>query len=279
MPTERRLFLPDGAWSMEETSWHVDDADTLHHLRTVQRVKAGDTVIALDTRGQHAIRCRVEELDRKTLTLAPLAIHESPTSTLPQVTLYASLTKESAWDLTIQKAVELGVHAIQPMLTDYGVVHPKSPEAKRERWQRIAKEAALQSERLDIPTVHPLQTLETCLASLEQCQTSPPNSSAGASSFVPSPEHRRGGKTLVLVERSQHEGGVPHLLQHLQTLSHYQTLNLWVGPEGGWSADERMTFFKDDRFTPVHIGAQILRAETASLAGLTLVLHAQEGNL
>jgi|GEM_PF-4044876 len=299
MATERRLFLPEGSWSLDDASWSITDSETIHHLRTVQRLTAGDSVVAVDTLEQRAVRCTLINIDRKLLTLTPLEIvqaHSEKPS--PKITLYASLTKEQAWDFTLQKAVELGVHAIQPMLTDHGVVHPKNAEAKQERWQRIAKEAALQCESVTIPTIHPLKTFDQCLSQISSLCTDSrieefqgkTNGLEGVNSSV---HNRRtdyfnteitdnrmntmGRLHLSLVERSTQEREVSHLLPTLQTHNRYQTLSLFVGPEGGWSSNEKTRFFDDERIIPVHIGERILRAETACIAGITLAVHAMEG--
>jgi 16S rRNA (uracil1498-N3)-methyltransferase len=250
---EKRLFLPNRStpWMLNNAPWIIDDPETVHHLVNVQRLKIGDVVKAVDLQAQKTYSARVRELSRKQLMLDDLQGQASETVQipLPQVTLYACLIKEQAWDIVLQKATELGVHRIQPVESAYTVVKVKEPQAKQARWQRVCRDAALQCERLSIPDVLPVQPLGVLM---------------------------QDAKTLaipqwVLMERQQ--GAVPSLM-NLAIETPFLQGGLWVGPEGGWHPDEKQCFQQDPAFQSVHLGSAVLRAETASLAGLTLLLNA-----
>jgi 16S rRNA (uracil1498-N3)-methyltransferase len=253
MPTLKRLFLPlqaphETPWQLQ-AQWRITDADTLHHLLTVQRLKVNETLVGVDTLHAQVFQATVIQIHKKELILQPIQVLESPTTTPTQkITLVASLLKEQAWDVVLQKACELGVHRIQPIFSDFTTVSPKQITGKQERWQRILKESALQCESLYIP------------------ELSPPIPFEEACSLV------QDSPTFVLTER--HHPKTPHLMHALQKQPRIKMAQLWVGPEGGWSPDEMAVFLKDARLTTCHLNHRILRAETATIAGLSLLLHA-----
>ena len=152
----------------------------------------------------------------------------------------------------IQKATELGVTAIIPLLTTRVIARPPAGRIRttRERWQRIALDAAQQSEQWEFPRVtepmalpelfrHVLDTTLRC-ALLEQ--------------------------------------GARHSLGSLAIDHTFRgTIVLAVGPEGGWTTEE-MQELLDQRFQTVSLGKSILRSETAPLVALSILQH-QLGNL
>ncbi|XVJ51210.1 MAG: 16S rRNA (uracil(1498)-N(3))-methyltransferase [Vampirovibrio sp.] len=245
----KRLFLPSSSlpWQTQDT-WVLEDAETLHHLVSVQRLKRYDTVVAVDLEQRQVFEARVLQVDKKAITLSDIHRRvESDTTPQVQVTLYASVLKEQAWDVLLQKASELGVHRIQPMVTAHGVVPLSHVASKMNRWQRILRDAALQCESLYIPELLAPQRLED----LWNAPTNTPS--------------------WVLMERSHDD--FPHLQGALHAAEPSTVAHLWVGPEGGWSADEKEQFQRHPLCRPCHLNARILRAETAALVGLTLLLH------
>jgi len=171
-------------------------------------------------------------------TLAPLADPGSPV----HVTLVAALFKFDRFEWMVEKSTELGVERIQPaeaVRTDKGLFD--ASRKRIERWRRIAREASQQSRRLRMPEIAetlPLaRTLETA---------------SGARYFL---DEAAAPPLLTVLDRSQ------------------PALSLAVGPEGGWTQDERELARQAD-WLPVGLGAGILRAETAALAGLAVVWNA-----
>jgi 16S rRNA (uracil1498-N3)-methyltransferase len=244
----KRLFLPDNPspWTLE--SLHsLDDADTLHHLLTVQRLKPTDTLACVDAQNQQVFHAKIEAIHKKSIVLKNVQVVEVPDTTPAlKVTLYASLLKEQAWDVLLQKACELGVYAIQPILSDFTVIKGGHGSNKQERWQRIVKDAALQCESLYIPHVYAPLAFQNAL---EQTPSA----------------------SFALVER--HDKSVKPLSHAVQGVNPQSQVGLWVGAEGGWSPAEKEALTAHPQIKPCHLGNRILRAETASLVGLTLLLH------
>ena len=147
-----------------------------------------------------------------------------------------------AW--VIQKATELGVHKIAPLVTERVIPRgaPTHAANYQERWNRIAVEAAQQSERWSVPTILPIQTFQEFL-------------------------HREnGGIQIMLAERQENIS-----LSKIPLPSDIQGgITLVIGPEGGWTKEERQAA-QARNVVLATLGQGILRAETASLASLAIL--------
>ncbi|HEX8710192.1 MAG TPA: 16S rRNA (uracil(1498)-N(3))-methyltransferase [Pyrinomonadaceae bacterium] len=252
--TRRRFFAPPEAFATDGSNVTLASEET-RHLRDVLRLKAGDEVFVFDGAGRE-YRCTVEECRRDSTTLklcagvAP-AHRESPLG----LTLAVALLKGEKFDLVVQKATELGVARIVPVLTKHADVRlrDETDAARRlARWRRVALEAAKQSGRALVPQV----AAPLALASL-----------LGAA-WAGDAEWRvifaeRGGRTLSAEMAALHTR--PHVLTAL------------VGSEGGW-AEEELALALDAGWSAVTLGGRTLRAETAAIAVAVLLQH-QFGDL
>jgi 16S rRNA (uracil1498-N3)-methyltransferase len=156
-----------------------------------------------------------------------------------QVTLVQAVSSSEKMDFTIQKAVELGVAAIQPVLSEKSVVRlsAEREEKKLARWRRVAIAACEQCGRNRLPELREAMSVE-------------------AYSRAPGPAALR----LLLSP-----GGSPGLMNIRGKIEH--AIALAVGPEAGFSdAEERL--LQRAGFVPVRLGPRILRTETAALAAL-----------
>jgi 16S rRNA (uracil1498-N3)-methyltransferase len=223
----------------------------LDHLRASLRVKPGERIRLGD---EHRRRYDVEVtgLDRRTLHGRIAGRQTGPAPRAPRLVLGQAILKGERMDWTIQKAVELGIHAIMPLISEQTVVRPRKDrtEAQQERWQRIALEAAQQSERWDIPSV---------------------SAPAGIRKFVAG--QVRSELKLILAERS----GSHTLAAVSLPSSPTDTIAIMIGPEGGWR-EEELDDAAANGFAPITLGARILRAETAALAAIS-VLQSRLGEL
>ena len=216
----------------------------LDHLRASLRVKPGERIWVGDERRR---RCHIEitHIDRRALRGTVLDQRTGPALTTPRLLVGQAILKGERMDWAIQKATELGVAALIPLVSEQTVVRPKQGRAgaQQERWQRIALEAAQQSERWDVPTV------------------AAPSS---AMAFFAAPDQT--ALKLILSEREtgQSLGSVSF------PSSPADTITLAVGPEGGWR-DEELAEARARGFLPVTLGTRILRAETATIAAVSIV--------
>jgi 16S rRNA (uracil1498-N3)-methyltransferase len=158
-----------------------------------------------------------------------------------QVTLSQSLIKLDRFELVLQKATELGVSRIQPIETKHTNVRP--PSASRiQRWERIVQEAAEQSERVRLPVIEPVRRLGDALA-------------------------QPFGEPLVFWEREASRT----VRDALDGFSG-EAINLFIGPEGGFTEGE-IAELESAGARLAGFGPRVLRAETAGIAGLAIVMN------
>ena len=214
----------------------------LGHLSKSLRVSAGDFLILNDENGRR-YHTLVRQITKHTMQTEIQRIQDQPSSCTPLILVQALLKGEKmGW--VIQKATELGIHSIVPVITNRSIprMSPKRVGHHHERWARIALEAAQQSERWSLPKISPLQTFkEFFLAPL----TSMP---------------------IMLTERVQGESLSTIPLSYKPK----DGIMMMVGPEGGWSPEE-VAIAQTHHCTLASLGTGILRAETASLTALAIL--------
>jgi 16S rRNA (uracil1498-N3)-methyltransferase len=245
--TRRRFYAPPSAFNsaLDSVTLATEEA---RHLRDVLRLKVGDKVYVFNGAGQE-FQCTVEESRRDSAELKVIAqiTPARPESEL-QLTLAVALLKGEKFDLVVQKATELGVSHIVPLVTKLADIRlrDESDAAKRvARWQRIALEAAKQSGRAVVPMV----AAPVSFASLIAEPAEP------------------GMKRLMFSER---EG---KSLKAAADLTGTATrITALVGSEGGWT-DEELNGAQQAGWAIVTLGGRTLRAETAAIAVAVLLQH------
>lgn len=229
----------------------VVTGDVLVHLRDSLRITVGET---LWLNNGLAVRYRVEitDVSRRAVTARVLERIQEPPRQTPRLVLGQSLLKGEKMDWVIQKATELGVSEIVPIESQHSVVHLKADRVDHQlaRWQRIALEAAQQSEQWRIPTVATPQALSALQTSL----------ATGTLTLMLA--ERRDGKNLQTVNLPQDATG---------------SILVLIGPEGGWSQEEAQ-IAEQAGMQPITLGEHILRAETAAIAAIS-ILQSRLGRL
>ena len=216
------------------------------HIK-VLRMKPGEA-LTLVTPGGTQCECELVSSDSDCASVK--VVSKKPCRNEPdiEITLYQALPKSDKMDFIIQKSVELGVSKIVPMISERCVSRPdeKSLEKKRIRWQKIALQAAMQSRRGIIPEVCPCVSFEKAVEL-----------------------SRRNEKNIFFYEM----GGeaVNKLLTEAP-----KTVGIFIGSEGGFSPGEAK-LAKENNAPAATLGRRILRAETAPLAAITIIMY-QTGN-
>ena len=222
------------------------DDDNGHYVRTVLRLKKDDQIILFNGHGGEYLST-VAEVSRKAVLVAVEQWHDRSVESPLQVILGLGISRGDRMDLTVQKAVELGVNHITPLLTERCVVQFKG-EKKPQRllhWQKIVQHAAEQSGRTALPALPEVETLQNWVGGQQ-----------GLKVFLdPYAE-----TTLMDLK--------PEAMKASSEPS--RRVTLLTGPEGGFSDQER-NIAKASGFIPVRLGARILRTETASIAALAAV--------
>ncbi len=227
---------------------NLRDAD-FHHIRDVLRMKVGDELTVCDG-ARVDLQCRIAHFWPDSVELIVLDRSANQTEPGYFVTLFQGLPKGDKMELIIQKAVELGVSRIVPVICRRSVarVDERDTARKVERWNRIAAEAAKQCGRGRVPEVAaPLSFAAAALA-------------AGQATIrlIPWEGERTCGLREEL-EQATHVGANP-------------TISVMIGPEGGFDADEITAALAAD-IRPVTLGRRILRTETAGLTVLAMLIY------
>lgn len=225
--------------------------DVAHQARDVLRLAPGDTIFLLDGRGA-TYPAEVLMVERRRVVVR-LGEHQEPQPEFPcRVTLCLGMLKAAKFEWVLQKATELGVAAIQPLLTERAVAATEmTGEAKQRRWQRILTEAVEQCGGDRLPTLGAPRPLAGALESM------PP----GAIALFPWEVAEAAPLRVTLAGTIAAAGGVPAV----------SDVYIFIGPEGGFSAAEA-ALAKRHGALLVTLGARILRAETAALVAATLAL-------
>ena len=230
-----------------------------HYLIRVLRLQTGDRFIAQDGKGtQWLAVLKGRKGDRPSSQLPDSAQQAEIIETIqhlatpPPLKLIAAPTKGNSFDQVVRQATELGVTHIYPAIAERSVLKPSSN--RQSRWQKIAAEAAEQSERVTIPEIFEPSPFAECLvqAHLEETDNDL--------------RYLCGARTTN-----------PHLLARLQanfSSENLPSVTLAIGPEGGWTSSEIADAIRDG-YELVSLGPVILRAVTASITALSLATAAR----
>jgi 16S rRNA (uracil1498-N3)-methyltransferase len=221
----------------------VLSGDLSRHLKASLRVKVGESILLTDER-RRRYRARVADVAGPGLTATIYDSQEGPEDKWPSLLLAQAVLKGDHMDWVIQKSSELGVRSILPLIARRGVVRPRPDRLAGQlaRWQRIATEAAQQSEQWEPPRI--LEPLDS-----EAFFFSHPTSQA----FILLEHHR--GTGLLDVALPAKAGAC---------------IGLAVGPEGGWAREE-IEAAQEGGLHSVTLGPQILRAETAAVSAVSIL--------
>ena len=191
--------------------------------------------------------CEITDFGEGSVKLRLLRIEKCDSEPSVEVTLFQALPKGDKMDFIMQKAVEIGVGEIVPMLTSRCVSRPdeKSLQKKVSRWQKIAEEAAKQSGRGRIPRVLEAVSFENAVEIA-----------------------KRSEKTLLFYEN----GGSP-LRGAINNTENPRSIAVFIGPEGGFERAEVDLASNAAGATICTLGRRILRNETAAMVATALVIY------
>lgn len=222
----------------------IDGIDA-RHIYTVLKMKPGEKVQIVSDDGVTALAEITGTAPGQTLVKCLEVIAESHEPAV-KITLAQGLVKGEKMDFIIQKAVELGVSRIVPLVMEHSVVRYDGEKAakKCQRWQKIAESAAKQSKRDIIPQIAEVAAIDKLMAECD-CTTK-----------------------IIAYECEDRQG----LKQVLQSNLKTDSILIIIGPEGGISEAE-LDKARSGGAVPVSLGKRILRAETAGLTALSAVLY------
>jgi 16S rRNA (uracil1498-N3)-methyltransferase len=245
----QRFFVPPERLKNREVEFGPEQS---HQLARVLRLQPGERVAVLDNAGW-LYDVELTEVGGPVARAAVRSRHLASGEPRTKLTVYPALIKSDKLEFVLQKCTELGVAAFAPTVAARSVVGATTSELKQERWERIIAEAAEQSERGRLPQLFPVGLLAQAFEE------------ARGLSFIAAERGDRRSLRQELAERADGRGSRPF------------TVNLFVGPEGGF-APEELDLAASYGIVPVGLGPRILRAETAAIVAATIIL-AETGDL
>jgi len=216
----------------------LDSAEGRHATGPL-RLRSGDEVVLADGAG-HTATARLVIAGKTPVQAEIVSAHPAPLQRGDGVTLALAVIEPRAMDWAVQKAVEIGVRRLQPIVTDRTQSSRRSISGRSDHWNRIALQALKQCRRPWAMEIHELQSLTDLVA-----------------------DNRAGG--VVADQRGVAIGGLPRSCGRV----------LVVGPEGGFSVAEDELFISS-RWVRLRLGANILRSETASVVGGAMMVARDE---
>lgn len=223
------------------------EGSDLNHMKNVLRIKPGESVEISDGSSNRYI-CEVDEYEQDSVRLHICDKIRDDVELPSRIYLFQGLPKADKMELIIQKAVELGVYEVIPVVTKRAVVKLDEKKAAKKvaRWNAIAEGAAKQSGRNRIPEVHDVMTF------------------AEALKFAKSLDVR-----LIPYEKAEGMGTMKSAVDQIRP---GKSIGVFIGPEGGFEEAE-IEQAMEQEIIPVSLGKRILRTETAGLTILSILMY------
>jgi 16S rRNA (uracil1498-N3)-methyltransferase len=221
----------------------LTDAEQLHHLRDVLRLKIDDRVILCDSRGNQYTG-RITGLDKKKAELEVMPALPARDSDV-KITVACAIPKNSRMDDIVDYLTQLGATRIIPMQTERVVVKPGAAgaDARIQRWRKIAGNAARQSQRSIIPDVEVITRFEDVIS----------NSQKHDLKLIP------------------HLSGDRRLIKDVMAGKNPQDIIVLIGPEGDFTPAE-VELALHNGFIPISLGNTVLRVATAAIAAAAYIM-------
>lgn len=223
----------------------------VNHIRNVLRMKVGEEIAISNGVDNREYRCGIEEYTDHEVVCTLRFIKEDAVELPAKIYLFQGLPKADKMELVIQKAVELGVYEVIPVVVKRCVVKldEKKAEAKVNRWQGIANAAAKQSKRGVIPTVHNVMSMREAIEYARDMDVK----------LIPYELAGDMQHTRIVIEAAKESGSIA----------------VFIGPEGGFEESEVQAALEAG-IEPITLGRRILRTETAGLIVLSWLMYQLE---
>ena len=237
----RRRFLVD---QVQDNTAEIR-GDDARHLARVLRAEPGQQYEISD--GAHVYLAEISAVEKERVAFRLIESLDTPLAPV-NLTLFAALIKFDHFEWLIEKVTELGVATIVPVSaarSEKGLL--EAARKRAERWRRVARESSQQARRLRPPEIREPQELRTALAAF-----------SGDAYFL---DEKPGAAPLLKA--------LPPPAKRLGS----DSVTLAIGPEGGWTETERASAIAV-RWRTVSLGPLVLRAETAAITAVGLLIHA-----
>jgi len=223
----------------------VISGSQLHHIKDVMRLKKGDEITAFDDTGREFLGV-IDTISPKQACIAVHSLKQAVSTDLPKLKLVCAIPKLNKMDYIVQKATELGVDAIIPVVTERTIVALDGAKkvSRLSRWERIAIEASKQCGRPGIPKIKGITGLDQALKTIKPCSLK---------------------LIACLDEKTVH-------LKDVLPDSPVDSVALLIGPEGDFTPSE-IEFAVRHGCKPVSLGQTVLKCDTAAIAASAIILY------
>lgn len=250
----------------------ISDYENYNHLVNSLRIKEGEFVLCsvIPFISSFDYRTRVSSIDKNKVSLS--IEEETKANELDiEINLYQGLCKSDKFEFIIEKAVELGVHKIIPLDTEYTIVKFEQNEkkliSKLDRFNKIAKSAAEQSKRHYIPEVSkPLKLSDIKINDVANAYNilfyENANCIEKTKNYIDSIKCQEHKESSLFKQNAN----------QISDYSYHKIINVFIGPEGGFS-DKEITEVKKMGFNILSLGKRILRTETAAVTALSILMY------
>lgn len=231
------------------------DKDLFHHIFDVCRVEKNQHFELLNSTGQGFL-VHVDSVEKKRATVTVVEVRKIPELKYPHIHLFMSMPKFSTLESVMEKAVEMGVHSIHPFYSDYSFVksmQEKDLAHKQERWQKIIVSATQQSGRGELMHLEKPLAWKDISQKINQLAINP-------CLFFYEGESALNAKQAMAKFKEENKD------------KPIKNIGLVVGGEGGFSINE-INGLEALGLSPVTLGSQVLRVETACLTGLSILKY------
>lgn len=244
----QRYFVTNEQMSENCVKIHGED---VKHIVKVMRMSIGDEIVCTNERSGRTGKFKITHIEQTEVTAEVIEFlsqnHEMPV----KVTIAQGLPKGDKLDLIVQKGTELGAVAFLPFHATRSIVkwESKKQEKKLERLKKIAKEAAEQSYRQQVPDVKPVASVKELINQSNNYDIK-----------------------IVAYEEQAKKGEIKNLVNTLNATTEGSNIIVVIGPEGGLT-EEEVKALQSNGFVLCGLGPRILRTETASLYFMAAVSY------
>lgn len=219
------------------------DGQEARHILNVMRLRENDKVIVFDGTGKEYTGF-IKQANPKSLIVEIISTRAPKVDTIPEITLAQAILKKEKMDYVIEKATELGVHGIIPLVSERTIVRLQNDKAidKLTRWKKIAIEAAKQCGRTDVPEIKDVQKFYNAIDNINNFD-------------------------LTLMGCLSED-----TIAFKEAVSDFKTgkIIVFIGPEGDFTPDE-ILMAKDTSCKFISLGKRILKSDTAGLFVLSVL--------
>ncbi len=226
----------------------ITDKENYRHIARALRARVGEKLLLIDE-GQVQYETIISEITNQEIVCEIQKSYPSKRDLDFDLFLAQSPLRSDSQLTIMEKATELGVRGVYPVLTDNCAVKKDVAQSKIEKWQKVMYEASKQCERAKIPKCYPLTTLHEVI----NCDFD---------------------RIIVFGERSTEQSLKQYLSEN--KINNGEKLLVIIGPEGGFSQAE-FEFFKENKFPIISLGDLILKADTAVIVALGDIIYEYQG--